>query len=211
MRSAYRIALVSLVVALPLLMAPTGGIPSRPRFTSVGVGVAAPAGTGGLTASGALTAFTTQPVATVLSAGKAALTSRASTIVSAADPDLTFTLPTGTWLVQALLLFDSTTTTVQGARYQINFGGTFDPARVVRCWNDRTTLLTTHNSGVQGMNADTLIPDISNSNVDVAYQSCIFRNTGSGTLQVRWAQEVSDVNPTILEAGSYLYALRLGS
>lgn len=54
MRRAYRIALVSFVVALPLLMAPTGGLPSRPRFQSVGVNVAAPA-TGNLTASGTVT------------------------------------------------------------------------------------------------------------------------------------------------------------
>ena len=54
MRHAYRIALVSFVVALPLLMAPTGGLPSRPRFQSVGVNVATPA-TGNLTASGTVT------------------------------------------------------------------------------------------------------------------------------------------------------------
>lgn len=41
MLRAYKIALVSFVVALPLLMAPTGGIPSRPRFQAIGVNQAA--------------------------------------------------------------------------------------------------------------------------------------------------------------------------
>lgn len=35
MRRAYKIAVVAFVVSLPLLMAPTGGLPSRPRFQTV--------------------------------------------------------------------------------------------------------------------------------------------------------------------------------
>lgn len=67
MRRAYRIALVSFVVALPLLMAPTGGLPSRPRFQSVGVNVAAPA-TGNLTASGTVTGASVTATGTVTGA-----------------------------------------------------------------------------------------------------------------------------------------------
>lgn len=68
MRRAYKVALVSFVVALPLLMAPTGGIPSRPRFQSVGVNVAAPA-TGNLTASGTITAATVNATSALQIAG----------------------------------------------------------------------------------------------------------------------------------------------
>lgn len=43
-------------VALALLMAPTGGFPSRPRFQAVGVGQAAPATAGNVAVTGTLTA-----------------------------------------------------------------------------------------------------------------------------------------------------------
>jgi hypothetical protein len=52
--------LIPLFALAPLLMAPSGGLPSRPQFASVGVGTAPPAGSGSLTASGAVTAATAQ-------------------------------------------------------------------------------------------------------------------------------------------------------
>lgn len=58
MTRTLKIALVALVVSLPLLMAPTGGFPSRPRFAAVGVNVAAPATAGNLTAGGTITGAT---------------------------------------------------------------------------------------------------------------------------------------------------------
>lgn len=52
MTRTLKIAIVALVVSLPLLMAPTGGFPSRPKFASMGIGAAAPTGSGVGLASG---------------------------------------------------------------------------------------------------------------------------------------------------------------
>lgn len=67
MRRAYKVALVAFVVSLPLLMAPSGGFPSRPRFQAVGVNAATPA-TGNLTASGTVTAATMTASGTITAA-----------------------------------------------------------------------------------------------------------------------------------------------
>lgn len=145
MRRAYTIAIVSFVVALPLLMAPTGGIPSRPRFQSVGVNVAAPA-TGNLTASGTITAATVNatsalqlngtplaaPIACVdaacsiatLAVGQTAIvvktsaTARTSTTTLAADPVLTFTnAPNGAiYLLEAFVKWTQGGATTNGIR-----------------------------------------------------------------------------------------------
>lgn len=273
MKRGYKILLCSLVAALPLLMAPTGGFPSRPAFQSVtvigdgtqnvnlapapstgnagmnlvtvgGTAVIGAPGTAGsivvdsaagdlvlrtsarairftvdggsttaaqVTSGGVLQLNGSTPVAGVISARKAAPTSRTSTIVSAADPDLTFTLPAGSWILTGFLLFDNVTTTTQGARYQLNFAGTFDPALVVRCIDSRTSLLAAATVGVQAMNSDTTIADVSTANLDIAEIRCYMRATVAGVVQIRWAQEASSANATRLNNGSWLTAERVGA
>jgi len=49
-RSFWFIGGIGAALALALLMAPSGGFPSRPRFQSVGIAASAPSGTGGLDA-----------------------------------------------------------------------------------------------------------------------------------------------------------------
>ncbi len=61
MRTWSKVALLAFCAGLPLLMAPSSsGIPSRPRFQSVGVGQTAPSGAGNLTATGTVAAFNVQ-------------------------------------------------------------------------------------------------------------------------------------------------------
>lgn len=185
--------LVAFVVGLPLTMAPTsGGFPSRPNFQTVRIA--------------------NVPVFTTQSVTKAASTTRANTVTSTADPDLSITLQSGgTYIVGALLMFANVTTSTQGARYDLHWNGSFDPLRVVRCWNNRTTLLVTAVGGVQGMNADTTIPDVSTANDDIAEIRCVLRTASTSTLQVFWAQEASSANGTVLDSGSAIYAQRIGN
>ena len=164
-----------------------------------------------LITNGGLVLINGEQAVSVISARKNAATTRTSTTTSAADPDLTFTLPAGAWELSAFLLFDNVTTTTQGYRYQLNFAGTFDPALVVRCIDSRTSNLAAAVVGVQGMNTDTIVGDSSTSNVDIAEIRCYMRATVGGTLQVRWAQEASSANGTRLNNGSWLNATRVGS
>lgn len=95
MRRWHTIGLISIVAALPLLMAQSTGFPSRPRFQAVGVGAAAGAAgtiTGGATLNLIATAVQVNGVSLLpaIFAEKTADTSRASTITLAADPHLTW-------------------------------------------------------------------------------------------------------------------------
>lgn len=109
-----KILLLSLCAALPALMAPTGGFPSRPKFNSVGVGQAAPAGNGNLTATGTITAGSFSGSGASLSA------LNASNLSSGTVPDARFpaTLPALSGVnLTALNATQLTSGTVPDARF----------------------------------------------------------------------------------------------
>lgn len=237
MRNRYRIALVSFVVALPLLMAPSGGLPSRPRFQSVGVNAAAPA-TGNLTASGTITgatingtsavqvngvalalpgldAATSTPVVRQVSAQfKGGDTTRSSTITLADDVTLAgLSIPAaGTYMIDGRLCFFGVTTGTQGIRMRYEFTGSAGVGTI----GSYTGFV---NAAVVGggnfLALDANFISFATLTIGGAGGDCIdFRHTlnatGSGTISLQWAQNTSNANGTTLARGSSIVITRLG-
>lgn len=246
MRRAYRIALVSFVVALPLLMAPTGGLPSRPRFQSVGVNVAAPA-TGNLTASGTVTGATVTSsgalngaslvvsgstatvagvqVATngVEPAGGTAVgrivsqqykggnTDRSNTATLAADPTLTgLAVPAaGSYIVEGHLCFVGPVSGAGGIKMRYEFSGSVSSGLGMYSGFVNAAVVAAGNFLAFDANQVTFTTITTGSGGDCVRFTHTASFTGSGTVDLQWAQATSNANATRLLAGSAVWIIRL--
>lgn len=142
-------------------------------------------------------------------------TSRNTTIVSAADPALQFTMQPGTTVTVELVAFFQSTVSTFGARaaWGVSTGITC-PMRLITCPSNSTptvasaTQMTEQSSGI----ASDITVGINNTppSGPIYWEKLVLTYTsgGTGLVQFLWAQAASGATNTTLKAGSYMVIRR---
>jgi hypothetical protein len=146
-------------------------------------------------------------------ASKSATTSRNTTTVLAADPDLSVSLiASSSYLIECALYFYATTTAAMGFKFDISAGG---GASLI---NGRAGPLIQHVNGTGAVATLNTFPTtpisfgtISTNSVavDSAQFSAYVTTAAAGTITLRWAQASSSANNLNLANGSWIRATRL--
>lgn len=140
---------------------------------------------------------------------KTASTSRASTTTLTADPHLIIAGGTGTFSVEALLLFNETTTGVGGI--QIGFydtGGASlvsNPQMLIQGTVNAAAFLAKANWNIAAATASISAATVSvvGTNDAIMFRGVLVGN-GNGNVGISWAQLASNVNATNMLQGSWL-------
>jgi hypothetical protein len=133
---------------------------------------------------------------------KAAATSRASTAVLSADPDLAFVPTDGTWLVDVFLIIEAGATGGIELRAAGNVGETvIGEQRLFDSFTGVSIAI-----GGSPSNA------IEAAGFTAAFYTArfVFTRTSSQVCRVNWAQSVSNGTSTTLHAGSVMLARKIG-
>lgn len=140
---------------------------------------------------------------------KTVATSRASTTTLTADPDLLFVAASGTYIVDALLLFNEATTSIGGI--QIGFYCTGGAGLAVNPQNLAVGSVFGAVYGSKGAwSISPATAALSITNVAIASTNDGLRihgvaaGTSLGTIGISWAQNSSNVNATNMLANSWL-------
>lgn len=152
---------------------------------------------------------------------KSALTARFSTVTPVADsggtvPLANIPLEIGSYEIEMVGMFNLTTTGTQGIRTRWGFTGTSNSATIVR-----NCLGPGDSATAPAVNATLMAQTFGVSNQDASYFCApsgawtSFREivagfivTAAGSLSFNWAQSVTSVNNTNLQAGSYFRITR---
>lgn len=150
-----------------------------------GVSGVLPVANGG---SGSATLFTAR-------AAKTVQTSRNSTAVSAADPDLAVALSVGQWDVELLVIFGSSA--APGFRWQIITPGGITGSVGYHAFVNGALV----SGNMKGGNTDTTYATLGGGNDQVLRISCHLSVTIAGTISFGWAQNSSSAQPTVVFNG----------
>lgn len=145
------------------------------------------------------------PINTV-AAFKASSTARSSTTTFTSDPDLSLTLPAGTYEITALLLVNATTGGAGGFKAQISFSGSVTNA-AAGFTGTLFNVATSLSGGAVSLGAVSSIqvaPSLDFMNV-----RCIATLAGANTVAIQWAQNSSSANAANLLAMSSFVARRI--
>lgn len=124
---------------------------------------------------------------------KSADTSRASTAVVAADPHLTVPVAANAqYILEVVGVW-----TNGGGGFRCSFTG---PAGATMVWTDND------GGGVQALGTDSTFM----ATLGTTFQGALITTGTAGTLTFRWGQNTSNAGATILKAGCYLKATRVG-
>lgn len=145
---------------------------------------------------------------------KTADTSRSSTTSRSADPELSVTLPPGTWELDALLLV-----TGGNAAGDFNFDWAFPADATLSSGthgvlDDLASGTTAANVNVAGYSADTSTPTGGHSlgastSVTAVISHATVTIVTAGAVTIEWAQNSISATATVLKAGSKLTARKL--
>lgn len=174
--------------------------------------VAIPAGSSSISTGNIIQNPVAYKVASVPSSVvKTASQSVASSIVLVDDNDLKVTLPVGLWRVSALLSVVSSGT-IGDFKCAWSFAGTLGPNPARACLGPATdTSATTTNLKALTFPLTTEVPYGALSGQGVHIQEDLFLPvTAAGLLTLRWAQNASNANAAVLEAGSRLFIDKRG-
>jgi hypothetical protein len=144
---------------------------------------------------------------------KPGATSRTNTTVMTNDPDLQMILPAGVYAFDALLNCYNTGSTAPGFQLNLNFSGTFTSNFILLSMIENSPTapyFTGFNVQTAPGNGPFALPQT------VAGVNAIWpvrltggiNITGTGTFAVAWSQNVSNANPSILGAVSWLQVTR---
>jgi hypothetical protein len=138
---------------------------------------------------------------------KAADTSRASTITTTDDPDLTLpVLANSTYLFEAFIAYTSAAVT---GDFKLNFNA---PTGATGYWNgigpstasvadpDSVRVIAT----VPGATSRTYGVPLASNVFGLNVRGSVITSTTAGSLTAQWAQATSDANATVVKAGSWL-------
>jgi len=151
------------------------------------------------------------------SARKASDTARNTTATRTADPDLTLTLPAGTWEGTAVMIVSSAANAAGDFSWELAWTGTATVTMSGWALDGSITDLTsaTINAGA-ATTVDTTSPT-GNQNAGCTLYKCVavtyftIALTTAGSVTLNWAQEASNGNNTTLHAGSSIRVQRLES
>ena len=140
-------------------------------------------------------------------------TSRTSTITVADDPHLIVALDVGAYAFQMWIPFWCEVTTGQSIRLQLGYTGTIGTPSGFS-W-DGTSLGAT--TGLPRANLTSLYapPNTSVSsdglgtNADVLFYTGLITTSTAGTLSLKWAQEESSINATVVGGGAWMTCLKV--
>lgn len=148
-------------------------------------------------------------------AGKTSPTNRNTTTTPSNDADVTITnLPTGTYSINAFLVFLCADTTM-GAKFNLNTTATTTSAN-----NYGATIAYSIGAGTVSATPNAVSTTVTGSVTSLTTASCgasantvqingILTTTSSGSLSVSWAQTASDASNLSFGASSYLQLLRI--
>lgn len=150
---------------------------------------------------------------TPLVAYKPSNTSRSSTIVVADDPHLSIALDVGSYAFQMWIPFWCEVTPTQSIRLQLAYSGTLGTPSGFS-W-DGTALGST--TGLPRANLTSLYaPPNTNvssdglgTNADVLFYTGLITTSTAGTLSLKWAQEESSINATVVGGGAWMTCLKV--
>lgn len=189
----------------------SGGFPSRPKFQSVTIAGNSVWGEIRCTSACSPAAINVGQTVTVY---KGLTTSRASTIVQAADPDLQVTFPnSGLYEVRACLRWNAAALGTQGIRVAFNrtSAGSNGFAWMGTAAPNPGTLITASGAGSPGGTTSRFtVATISvSSAADVGCFSGILLTSSGIGYAVEWAQNTSDANATQLLLDSWISFKRI--
>ena len=145
---------------------------------------------------------------------KSSDTSRTTTTTLAADPDLTFTLPVGTWWIEVAAFYSNSNNTPGGVS-QVQFTGTASFfAGTVYIGNSDFVDAGVTSFAPSATYANLFAPVVTRPIGGVSSQSPVVwrglcKVTVQGTFALWWSQNASSATATVLKAGSYILRIKV--